>query len=77
MPVNPLESVIKQAQTLDLSGQLRLIEEIENLLGKTCDAVPSRPLVYGEFHGEGGHLSSEEDFLIAEWRPTESDLNGP
>ena len=35
---------------------------------------PSRPLLYGEFHGP--RLSGEEDFRLAEWHLQDQDFNG-
>jgi hypothetical protein len=35
-----------------------------------------RGLVYGEFADAPGRMSTEEDFKLAEWHPTEEQLNG-
>jgi hypothetical protein len=34
-------------------------------------------LIYGKYKNARGRMSTEEDFKIAEWRPTEEELDGP
>ncbi len=69
-----LEEVIAQAQRLSPDDQLRLIKEIAERLISMTGAKQHRPLVYGEFKGD--RMSTDEDFLIAEWHPSEKDLDG-
>lgn len=69
-----LEEVIAQAQRLSPDDQLRLIKEIAERLISMTRAKQHRPLVYGEFKGD--RMSTDEDFLIAEWHPSEKDLDG-
>lgn len=70
-----LEKIIAEAQTLPPSDQLRLIQRVAEMLIPAIQPTPSQPLVYGQFRGKG--MSTDEDFVIAEWRPTDRDLNGP
>lgn len=69
-----LERIITEVQQLSLEDRLRLIQRVAETLAP-IKATPPRFLVYGQFSGK--RMSTEEDFLIAEWRPTERDLHGP
>lgn len=70
-----LERIVTQVQQLSPEDRLRLIRRVAETLIPAEKVTPPRLLVYGQFSDEG--MSTEEDFLIAEWRPTERDLNGP
>ena len=68
------ERLVAQVQELAPADQLRLITRIaERLAGKIRPPSP-QPLIYGQYHGP--RLSTEADFAIAEWRPTDSELDG-
>lgn len=70
-----LERIITQVRQLSPEDRLRLIHRVAETLIPIEKATPPRFLVYGQFRGR--RMSTEDDFLIAEWRPTERDLNGP
>jgi len=47
------------------------------IVGEARTATEQRNLIYGKYsNGTGGRMSSEKDFDVAEWRPSEKDLNG-
>ena len=69
-----MEQVASQIEQLSPDDRLRLIQHvIETLIPDQAAAQP-QPLVYGRFRSE--HMSTDEDFLVAEWRPTEHELDG-
>jgi hypothetical protein len=69
-----LEQIVDEAKRLPPEDRLRLIQRVaETLLPGS--ALPSpRPLRYGEF--AGATMSRDEDFVVAEWRPSENELDG-
>lgn len=80
MSTHQLESIMNQVQQLSSAERLQLIKRIADSLAveavaeKTSDAQEG--LVYGKYRGTAGRMSTEEDFRLAEWRPTERELNG-
>jgi len=69
-----LEQIIVQAQQLSPDDRLRLIQRLAETLLPIAQARPPQRLQYGKY--KGGRMSTEEDFLIAEWHPTEEEMNG-
>jgi hypothetical protein len=72
---SPLDTIIAQAKQLSPEDRLRLIQRVAETLLPGQPAVKPRQLVYGEFSGP--NMSTEDDFAIAEWRPSDRELNGP
>ncbi len=69
--------VAEQALLLPAQDQLRLIQQLAEKLSRIEQPAEPRYLVYGEFRDTPGReFSTEEDFKLAEWRPTEAELNG-
>jgi hypothetical protein len=81
MAVNQLDLIMNQVRELSVSEQLQLIKRLAELLGNTYQPkqslVQSQGLVHGKYKDAPGQMSTEEDFRITEWHPTEKDLNGP
>ena len=77
MSAQELESILMQVERLSAADQLRLIKRLAEMLSQPDEAGQAGHLAYGKYQDAPGHLSSEEDFRSAEWRPTEKDLNGP
>lgn len=78
MATNQYQFVANQAEQLSPQEQLRLIQQLAARLSQR-EAKPSasRYLIYGEFRDmPGREFSTEEDFKLAEWHPTEEQLNG-
>ncbi len=69
-----LEKIVAQALQLSPEDRLRLIQQIAETLIPITGIIAPQPLIYGQFKGE--QISTDEDFLIAEWRPTDEELNG-
>lgn len=76
MAIDQLQATIKQVQALSFAEQLQLIKYLAERLVESKTKGEPRYLVYGEFRNSGtGKMSTEEDFKIAEWNPTEEELN--
>ncbi len=67
-----IEQIVGQAIQLPFSERLSLIHRIMDTLPQKTEQ--RQFLVYGQF--KGARMSTEEDFGIAEWRPTEAELDG-
>ena len=68
------EKLVQQIQQLPPDEQLRLITRVAGQLAGSVRPRPSQRLVFGKYHGE--RLSTEDDFLIAEWQPSEDEIDG-
>lgn len=78
MAVSEYQLVFKQVERLSPQEQFQLIQQILEKLSKR-ENKPQEPqyLVYGEFRDTPGReFSTDEDFKLAEWHPTEEQLNG-
>jgi len=69
-----MEQVAQQVERLAPSERLRLIQHVIGTLIPDQTPARTQPLRYGRFKSE--HMSADEDFILAEWRPTEQELNG-
>ena len=69
-----LEYIITQVQQLSPDDRLRLIQRVAETLLPDAQIRPPQRLEYGKYKGE--RMSTEEDFLLAEWHPTEEELDG-
>ena len=67
-----IEKIVSQAIQLPFSERLNLIHRIIDTLPRKTEK--RQFLVYGQFRG--ARMSTEDDFRIAEWRPTEAELSG-
>jgi hypothetical protein len=80
MASEQVEIIMSKVQQLPPEEQLELIGRIAEGLAeiKRSDKEPGemRYLVYGEYRDTSGHESAEEDFKLAEWRPTEEWIDG-
>lgn len=77
MATDQLQVTIKQIQLLSFDEQLQLIKYLADMLAasRSHRAAP-RYLQYGKYRNSGaGRMSTEEDFKLAEWNPTEEELN--
>ncbi len=75
MAPTSVEKIVAEIQDLSPQERLRLIRTVVDTLIKPERAAKSRRLIYGEF--QGGRMSTEDDFRIAEWRPQDREMNGP
>ncbi len=81
MSINELEAIVSQAQRLSPKEQLILIKRVADLLAETelidtQKAEDAGGLVYGKYADSSRQGATEEDFRLAEWHPTEKELNG-
>ena len=68
------EQILLLIKQLSPEYRLRLVQYIMETLLKSFRPRKSQPIRYGEFQGE--KMSTLEDFTLAEWRPTEKELDG-
>ena len=72
-----LENILTQAKQLSPEYRLYLIQRIiQTLISPTSPPQP-RPIRFGEFSGDEASMSTLEDFAVAEWQPTNGELDGP
>ncbi|MDQ3010526.1 MAG: hypothetical protein M3X11_07465 [Acidobacteriota bacterium] len=77
MATSEYQLIAQQALALPAEEQLRLIQQLAEKLSRSQKQARPRYLVYGEFcDTPGREFSTEEDFKLAEWHPTEEELNG-
>ncbi len=76
MATAQLELVITQIKSLSLGDKLRLLEWVTTDFQPAIAPPPRRGLIYGEFADAPERMSTEEDFKLAEWHPTEEQLSG-
>ena len=77
MAADELESILTHVQRLTPDERTQLMERLAEMIVTSGKSQAQRPLKYGKYRDAPGHLSTEEDFQVAEWHPTETDLNGP
>jgi len=71
-----LEKIFNQVIQLSPEYRLRLVQRIIQSLISPAPSQQLRPLRFGEFKGDEAAMSTLEDFAIAEWRPTDEELDG-
>jgi len=76
MASEQLELIMNQVQQLSAEEQVQLIKRVAECLAERKNSGEGRYLVSGEYRNASGHESTEEDFKLAEWHPTEEWLNG-
>jgi hypothetical protein len=80
MSAMDLETIIAQVQQLPIDEQEKLLSTLEALLAEkkisSHDKDLPPGLVYGKYRNTPGHMSTEEDFRLAEWHPTDQELDG-
>ena len=69
-----MEKIEVLVQQLSPEYRLRLIQRITETLIPSSLSQESKPLQFGKY--KGNRMSTLEDFTIAEWRPTDRELNG-
>jgi hypothetical protein len=72
---SPLDTIIAQAKQLSPEDRLHVIQRVAETLLSGQPALKPRQVVYGEFGGP--NMSTEVDFAVAEWRPSDRELHGP
>lgn len=77
MATAQIDLIMSQVQQLSPEDQAQLIKRVADLLVKSRTSEEGFGLVYGKYKDAPGVFSTEEDFRLAEWRPTEEELDGP
>lgn len=72
-----LENILAQVKQLSPEYRLRLVQNIIQTLITPTPRLQPHPIQFGEFSGDEASMSTLEDFAIAEWRPTDEELDGP
>lgn len=72
-----LDRIFSEARHLPPEYRLRLVQRIIQTLVSSSPLQEPQPLRFGEFGGDEAATSTLEDFTIAEWRPTDEELDGP
>ena len=70
------EQIANEVKQLSLEYRLRLINFTAQTLTESGGSKPSKPLRYGQFHYDETKMSTLEDFTLAEWHPTNREMNG-
>lgn len=76
MATDQLELIFSQIRPLNFEDKLRLLQWVAEDLKPSALPIESNGLVYGKYRNTGRRMSTEKDFKIAEWNPTEAELNG-
>jgi hypothetical protein len=71
-----LDDMLARIKLLPPEYRLRLMQGILESLIPSITPQTTRILSYGEYKDFDGPMSTLEDYAIAEWRPSEKDLNG-
>ncbi|MBK9216827.1 MAG: hypothetical protein IPM59_14755 [Chloracidobacterium sp.] len=74
MATNEIDIIKARSQELPQKQKVELIEFLTGLL----EQKPHQPkmIEYGKYANSGRRMSTEEDFKIAEWHPSDEELNG-
>lgn len=76
MASEQLDLIMNQVQQLSPQERLQLIKRVADSLAGGKKPGEQRYLVYGEYRTALRRESTEDDFRLAEWHPTEEWLNG-
>jgi hypothetical protein len=71
-----LDDVLARIKLLPPEYRLRLMQGILESLIPSAASQATRILRFGEYKDFDGPMSTLEDYTIAEWRPSERELDG-
>lgn len=74
MAIGELEIIKQQSKKLSKDQRAELVRFLTESMAQS--PLQSQPLKFGKYAGRGSSFSTEDDFAVAEWRPTDSELNG-
>jgi len=74
MPSKEIATIKDQVKGLRPEQKVELIKFLADSLSARSGG--STPLEYGKYGRSGRRQTTAEDFKIAEWNPTDSELNG-
>jgi hypothetical protein len=75
MASEQFEIIMSKVQQLSPEEQLQLIKRVAESLAERRKSE-KRYLTYGKYASAAGHESTEKDFKLAEWHPTEEWVDG-
>ena len=74
METTTISAIKDQAKNLPAEQKAELIKFLtDELIGKPRQ---STMVEFGKYANSGRRMSTEDDFKIAEWRPSDDELNG-
>ncbi len=71
-----IDSLKQQSRKLLPKQKIELIKFLAESLVSDKSGQEPQYLVYGKYRNSGRKASTEDDFKIAEWQPSEAELNG-
>ena len=71
-----LDRIFSEARHLSPEYRLRLVQRIIQTLVSASPIQEPQPLRLGEFGGDEADMSTLDDFTVAEWQPTDEELDG-
>ena len=72
-----LDRIFGEVKHLSPEYRLRLVQRILQTLVSFPTLPEPQPLRFGEFGGNEAAMSTMEDFALAEWQPSDEELDGP
>ncbi len=76
VPYPDVVSLLERIRLLPPEYRVQLMHGILETLVPAHSSEEGKPIQFGEFKDYDGPLSSYEDYALAEWWPSERDLNG-
>ena len=74
MSTSGIGTLKERVKNLSPKEKVELIKFLTDTL--SANAAEVQPIRFGKYRDSGRRMSAVEDFTIAEWHPTESELNG-
>ena len=71
-----LDQIFRETSKLSPEYQLRLVQRMMQRLYAYTTLPSPQPLQFGEFGGDEAEMATLDDFTIAEWHPTDEELDG-
>ncbi len=76
MASEQFEIIMSKVQQLAPEEQFQLIKRVAESLAEARKSGEKQYLIYGKYKDVPGHESTEEDFNLTEFHPTEEWLDG-
>lgn len=77
MAMSELQIVLERAEKLSAREKAEIIKRLaDSLTLQNEPAKDAQFLEYGKYRDYPGKLADEEDFKMAEWHPTDEELEG-
>ena len=74
MATREIDIIKKRSKELPQKQKIELIRFLTDLLAHKPQQA--KMIEYGKYANSGRRISTEDDFKIAEWRPSDKELNG-